>query len=546
MSKNENYIKVQEASNMLASKIRSFNETGIMEFTNEQNLIFNIGIFKKISNFENCVCKLKVPNNNDSLDYATGFFCYIPSKEMTVLITNNHVIDDNFLSSSKELIIYIMEDEKEKEKIIDLTLNRIKFTNKELDATAIEILDEDLINGHFVVDEQFIKDKEFLTESVFNLQFPLGANLKASFGNIIESNKEKTRLIYTAGTEHGSSGSPIVLANEFKVIGLHKGGSKNTTLENKKNLGIYLDKIIELIPKSTRSENKNIIKCLYQIKKEDVNKDIKIYDNKNNIEKDIYSINIYREDEMKRKIINGIYRFNKEGKYFISYSISNSVKNLNNMFNRCKTLKEVYMPSFSDFKIEKMHNMFNGCASLEEITFPRIFNTKYVKDMSNMFSNCESLKHLNLSSFNTENVENMSEMFQTCESLSEINLSSFNTEKVETMANMFKNCKKLKTINLSSFNIKNVSDLSNMFENCDSLQMLDLSSFNTINVSLMICMFRDCGSLKEIDLSSFKTSNSTKTRDMFLDCVSLKNIKNCSDEKIIKEFKDKSLNIYSN
>ena len=78
MFKNENYMKIQEPSNLLANKIGSFNETGIIEFTNDQNLIFNILIFKKLSNFENCVCKLKIPKNNDSLGYATGFFCYIP------------------------------------------------------------------------------------------------------------------------------------------------------------------------------------------------------------------------------------------------------------------------------------------------------------------------------------------------------------------------------------------------------------------------------------------------------------------------------------
>ena len=209
---------------MLDNKIKSLNKTGIIEFTDEQNLIFNISIFKNLSKFENCVCKLKVPQNNDSLGYATGFFCYIPSKEMTVLITNHHVIEENFLRDSKELFIYIVEDEKEKEKIIDFTLDRVKFTNLTIDATAIEILEEDFISGYFLIDEEFIKVQEFLKESVFNLQFPLGENLKASFVDIIKSKRENNSLIYTVGTEKGSSGSPIILANEFKVIGLHKGG----------------------------------------------------------------------------------------------------------------------------------------------------------------------------------------------------------------------------------------------------------------------------------------------------------------------------------
>ena len=535
MSKIENYIKL-EAITMLNNKIQSLNENGIMKYTDEQNLIFDVSVFKKLIKFENCICKLKIPQKNDRLSYASGFFCFIPSKEMTVLITNNHFIDDNFLRDSKELIIYIVEDEKQNEKIIDLTLDRIKFTSRELDATAIEILDEDFISGHFVVDEEFIKDQEFLTKSVFNLHFPLGENLKASFGDIIESKRKNNKLIYTAGTDHGSSGSPIVLANEFKVIALHKGVSKNTNLENKKNMGIYLDKIIELIPKSTHPENKNIIKCLYEIKEDDVNKDTKIYDNINNIEKNIDSISIFREDERKRRIIDGTYRFEKEGKYLISYTINNSAKFLDNMFENCKNLKKIYMPSFSDFNIETMNNMFNGCSSLKEITFPKSFNTKKVKNMSYMFSNCESLELLNLSPFNTEEVQNMSGMFDQCESLTEINLKSFNTEKVRKMDYMFKNCKKLNSINLASFKTKNVFDLTGMFENCISLEILDLSSFITFQVSLMDDMFRNCKSLKEINLSFFSCRNNTEVRDMFYGCFNLKSIKNCKDKKIIQEF----------
>ena len=59
---------------------------------------------------------------------------------------------------------------------------------------------------------------------------------------------------------------------------------------------IYLDQIIKLIPKSSHLDNKNVIKCVYDIKKEDLDKDIKVFDNTNNIEKNIKSISILRED----------------------------------------------------------------------------------------------------------------------------------------------------------------------------------------------------------------------------------------------------------
>ena len=71
------------------------------------------------------------------------------------------------------------------------------------------------------------------------------------------------------------------MENKLRVIGLHKAGKKNTNLSQKINLGIYLDKIIPFIPKQNHPENDNIIKCIYDIKNEDLNMDIKIYENKN-------------------------------------------------------------------------------------------------------------------------------------------------------------------------------------------------------------------------------------------------------------------------
>ena len=130
---------------------------------------------------------------------------------------------------------------------------------------------------------------------VFNLQFLKGEKLKALFGKIIGVNNNKNKFIYEAYNEDGSSGLPIILTEGFTIIGLHKGSLNHQINNNKKNIGIYLDKIIQLILKSSCLENENVIKCLYNIKKEDVNKDIQVYDNKNNIEKYIKYFSIFRQ-----------------------------------------------------------------------------------------------------------------------------------------------------------------------------------------------------------------------------------------------------------
>ena len=395
------------------------------------------------------------------------------------------------------------------------------------------------------------------------MQFPKGDNLKASFGRI-KSKESDYKFAYDAGSEMGSSGSPILLVEGNKLIGFHRGClPENSSYPEKKiNLGIYFDKIIEHIPKSSQPENKNVIKCLYNIQEENVNQDVQIFNNINNIDEKITTINIFKEDDVKRKIYNGQYRFEKKGKYFIHYHLDNSATDLSDMFNNCTSLIKIYMPTLKDNKITSMKNMFNRCASLREINYLPSFNTKNVTDMSNLFSGCSSLKKINLSSFNTEkvndmselfrecnsltevtlksfntkNVENMSSMFAECENLTEIDLSKFNTEKVIFMAKMFFRCRKLREINLNSFKTDNVVDLSNIFENCISLQKLDLSTFHIPKIYSMKEMFKHCISLKEIKFSQLKLNNSVMINNMFEGCSSLKMIDSCSDMRILKEY----------
>ena len=328
------------------------NEDKLAKIIDEQNIMINYISYKKIIKYEKCVCKIEIKEKA----YTTGFFAYIPSKEIRVLITNNHVINKEFLEKEKELKVYIVNDLDEIEKTINLKSDRFKFTDSQIDATIIEILDEDLIEDFFEVDEEYIKDNQFLNEKIFNFQFPKGGQLNISSGKIISLRNNNIQFIHDAGTLAGSSGSPIILTNGYKIIGLHKGAFKENynQLDKKKNVGIYLNKIIEYINPIFNPKRMNEIKCIYNINQENLNRDVKIYDNRNNIERHIDSISIYREDEEKKSIYNGICRFKKQGKYYISYTLNDSVKDLNEMFYNCKSLKRVFISQLSNSKIETM------------------------------------------------------------------------------------------------------------------------------------------------------------------------------------------------
>jgi len=111
-------------------------------------------LFKK----ENAMCKInskKLINNKLKDINGTGFFLKINMKDILFkkcLLTNNHVLNGNDIKLNKEIII----EYKNKIKRIKITENRKIYTNKELDYTCIEILDEDNIEEYFKIDENII------------------------------------------------------------------------------------------------------------------------------------------------------------------------------------------------------------------------------------------------------------------------------------------------------------------------------------------------------------------------------------------------------
>ena len=62
---------------------------------------------KIFGQMKNCVCKIKIGKIN-----ATGFFCKIPIINMIFLMTNFHVINEEYTKKNKEINI-LLNDEKE-------------------------------------------------------------------------------------------------------------------------------------------------------------------------------------------------------------------------------------------------------------------------------------------------------------------------------------------------------------------------------------------------------------------------------------------------
>ena len=134
---------------------------------------------KKISKY---ICKISGKN------IGTGFFCRIKYgiDIIGVLITNYHVIDDNYLESNKELKFYI----NNKSKIINIDKNSKIYSSKrnKYDIMIIK-LDKEEIKDYLDIDENIFNynsENSYKNEQIYILHYPNSGEASISYGCGIE------------------------------------------------------------------------------------------------------------------------------------------------------------------------------------------------------------------------------------------------------------------------------------------------------------------------------------------------------------------------
>ena len=168
---------------------------------------------------------------------GTGFFCKITyeDKLIPVLITNYHVIDDNYILENDNLKIYINDDYK----IIKLKNRKIysSYENK-YDIMILKLKDEDEINDYLEIDKNIFKhnsENSYKNDPIYILQYPDAKEAAVSYGIGIEKISEY-EIKHLCNTKNGSSGGPIINSLNDKVIGLHRGYIKRKVF----NIGTFL------------------------------------------------------------------------------------------------------------------------------------------------------------------------------------------------------------------------------------------------------------------------------------------------------------------
>ena len=497
---------------------------------------------KIIEQMEKCVCKIYVKGST-----GTGFFSKIPyqNKELKVLITNNHVLDEYEIKYNK-IIVYSLNDNENNKKFIEINNNRKIYINEILDVTIIEINEnQDDIHDYIELDDEIdIKqsmnlNKETIIKlykniysgkSIYILNYLNGKNIVVSYGLLFKINEENG-IIHKCNTDLGSSGSPILSLKNNKLIGVHYGCSKNKNIEH--NYGTLI--IYPIIEFQNISNNLLIIRKIHKIQykipershrislfgeffvKKNKNNCKIIIDNK---EQDLTS-NLFLDEcnesirgkktlEIKLKEIERIIDMSEMFQYCselsltsdISKLVTKHVKAISGIFSHCECNSLPDISTWDVSNVTDMSSIFSFSSNLSSLPDISQWDVSNVTDMRYMFWDCSNLSSLpDISKWNTKNVTNMSYMFSNCENLSSLpDISQWDVSNVTNMSFMFNNCKNLSSLpDISQWDVSNVTDMSYMFNFCSNLSSLpDISQWDIKNVTNMGLMFNYCSKLSSL------------------------------------------------
>ena len=208
----------------------------------------------KYKSKENCICLI-----NGNLK-GTGFFCKIEfeGKLTPVLITNYHVVNDDFMNQKKKLTFYV------KDVLHSINIDKdskIYSSIRDKYDMMIIRLKEGEVNNYLEIDEN-IFDKsvdDYENEGIYILHYPMAEEAKVSFGSGIEKSNDYD-IKHKCHTEPCSSGGPILSKITNKVIGIHKG-----SIGNKHNIGTFLENPLYNVKYkeevSNNIYNVNIVPC---------------------------------------------------------------------------------------------------------------------------------------------------------------------------------------------------------------------------------------------------------------------------------------------
>ena len=180
------------------------------EVSNEKGTEDDDAMYQYIEKARNATCQILLNDGN----YGSGFFCRIPYTKndnllLNVLLTCEHVLKQDIIFSDNEIKIKVYDTVKN----IPLK-NRKKWSNKKMDYSCIEILEEDEINDFYNLDD-IILNKNYTNEMYINNKmnhiyvFGIMQKKRGHSSGLIKQ-IQNFYFIHDCNTYKGTSGGVIV------------------------------------------------------------------------------------------------------------------------------------------------------------------------------------------------------------------------------------------------------------------------------------------------------------------------------------------------
>jgi len=150
------------------------------------------------------------------------------------------------INNKNTIKVWYNFEDKSFEIKLDINERHIKtFKEHKIDATVIQIKSRDNIyEDYFLEPELGYANNTLVGKEIFIPQFPGFKQIKNARGNITRiADASSYEFTHCAKTQKGSSGSPIFLKGNKKVIGIHKEGS----FIKQENYGDFIAPIISIL-----------------------------------------------------------------------------------------------------------------------------------------------------------------------------------------------------------------------------------------------------------------------------------------------------------
>ena len=187
-----------------------------------------------------------------------------------------------------------------------------------------------------------------------------------------------------------------------------------------------------------------------------------------------------------------LYRWNSSETIDISILNDDNVRNIESMFGGCRDLTTIIgIEDFNATSLENLSCAFEGCESLESLDLSSWSLSNRDLRMNNMFNECRNLREVSLPSISMEWEEEFcyieaERMFNDCQSLQELDFLRWSNIILRNCSNMFSNCRNLVTLRIDNFNFEDNYSADNMFGDCEKLQHLYLTNCNKDTVRKII------------------------------------------------------------